>query len=166
MERHSLRSCAISTRSTNLIFPWISSIKLTEYLICDLPLALIPSILPNSAPFSKPFLLSKCPRNRNYRVLTPLNNSLLTPASSNTISFVILAVQGTRSILLRNHISTASNRFFSFLSSVQASLPYNKTDQTKHSAVSILTLIEIHKQLVWILRQKPRSMFMYFFWQR
>ena len=86
-------SCAISTRSTNLIFPGISFIKLAEYLIRGLPLARFPSILPSSASFSKPFLLSKCQRNRSCRVLTTLNNSLLTPASSNTLSFVILAVR-------------------------------------------------------------------------
>ena len=51
MERHSLRSCAISTRSTNRKSPGMSSIRLAEYLIRGLPLARVPSILPSSASF-------------------------------------------------------------------------------------------------------------------
>ena len=117
----------------------MSSIRLDPNVILCLPLALLPSIFPRNTSFSKASCLSMCPKTFNCLFLTSAINSLLTPASSITLSFVILAVHGILSILLRNHISAASTRLLSSLFNVHASQPYNRTDQTKH--FSILSLI-------------------------
>ena len=70
--------------------------------------------------------------SKEFQLPLPHCTHLLTPANSIALTSVILAVQGTPSILLRNNISTALIHFLSFLFSDQTSLPCNKTDHTKH----------------------------------
>ena len=116
-EYHSFSSCAISSRATNRISLTIISINLVDYFIRDLPLACVPSILPKGTSFSRHFLLNIRPRNQSCCVLTTLINFFHTPVNSNTLSFLILAVRGIRSILLRNIVCDVSNRFLCFKSS-------------------------------------------------
>ena len=80
-----------------------------QHFFSLLPLLLFLSSLPMVRKCSKPSLLITWRKNDACCFLIYCTNDLLVSASFNTISFVFFAVHGMRNILLRNHISTASN---------------------------------------------------------
>ena len=122
----------LRTSPVTVVFPGTSSTSLAPNVILCLPLSLLPSILPRKPYFSRHSCLSRCPSNFSCFFLTTFNNSLFTPAISITLSFVILAVHGSLSVILRNHISTASILLFKVFSNDQASHSYSRTDQMIH----------------------------------
>ena len=85
--------------------------RLSRIFSLCLPLLLYLSSLPVVRKCSKPSLLITWPKNVACCFLIFCTNDLLVSASFDTISFVFFAVYGMRNILLRNHISTASNLF-------------------------------------------------------
>ena len=84
-----------------------------NFSLC-LPLALLHSIITIYTSFSEQSYLSRCPKIFNCLFLTGISNSLLTHVISITLSLVTLALHVTLSILLKNHISTATSLLLNF----------------------------------------------------
>ena len=129
--------------------------RLASIVILCLSQALLPSIFPRKTSFSIYACLSRFPRNSSCLSLSTFFNSLFNPAISITLSLVILAVHGSLSVLLPNQIFTANIRLFRVLSSVQASHPYSRTDQTKNlSTRSLIFMLRFILVRIFLLLLK------------
>ena len=130
--------------------------RLSKYVSLCLPLSLFPFIFPHKASFSILLLLMVCPRNFICLFLMVLMSSLEVPAVSNTSSLDFFSVHKILIILLKNHISAASNLFFASLSIVQHSQPYRRTDQTY--PLSIRNLVQTLMFLFFIMLANPMKL--------
>ena len=101
---------------------------LLEYIILCLPLALLPSIFPDSDRFSMPFLRMMCPKNVIFLFLMVCNSSRFMFAIVDTRSFDTLSVHAIFSIILISHNFVASKHFCITDEILHVSHPYYKLD--------------------------------------
>ena len=90
----------------------VHSMMSDKYVLRHLPLDLFPSIFPDKDKFSNPPWRITWPRNVIFLFLIVASSFLFTPVVANTNSLVFRSIHDIFNILLRNHISTASRRFF------------------------------------------------------
>ncbi len=122
MALHTARSCVVCSSSVVLLPHHVE--RLSIIFILWRPLDLFPSIFPVVTICSNFFFLMTWPINRACCVLTLLMIFLFDLAALRMTSLLCFAVRGTRSILLKNHISVASIVFCELLVIVQDSHPY------------------------------------------
>ena len=93
---HVVRSSVSRSSSSSGRFV-VSKMSLIQ-ILAGLPLGRLPSIQPCMMVFSKqsPGRRMICPKYRNLRSVTDFSSWRSTPSSCNTLSFVLLAVHGTR----------------------------------------------------------------------
>ena len=127
---HRVLSSACCISWVGLQFQLLLAIILSTYVCLCLPRALLPSMVPVMLRCSILCFLIACPKNLSCRFLICFSNSLFVSACWSTLSFVLLAIHGTRIILRIIHISVASNLSLASLFNVHVSHPYVSVDQT------------------------------------
>ena len=113
-----------------LLLPVTQEFKLSRNVILCLPLLLLPSILPVRDKNSSPLWRQMCLKNFSCLFLIVFIRDLSWFVSSSIDSFDLFSVHDILNILLKNHISAASNFFLVSVVIVQDSHPYKSIDHT------------------------------------